>query len=152
MKRKLIFGVVALFVITAFSSCAALFEDDCPYLIGNPHVELGCNDGVHNYAGAYFSFYNGSSKTVDEFTVSFLLFDGEGNSPFIGSNQVTATIRAELSGGEADDYIVNLDSYLNVIPSEPYEMDYVYVKSIRYSDGTVWKDSFGMHAVREAEH
>lgn len=151
MKKKCAAGIVFLLMIFV-SSCASLFEDNCPYLIANPHMELGSNNDIHNYGGAYFSLYNSSSKTIEEFTISFMLFDEEGKSPFIGSNQVTSVIKTQLGSGESDEFVVNLDTYLSVIPSEPYLMDYVFVKSIKYSDGTVWTDPFGMYAAREAEY
>ncbi len=146
-------GILAglIFVTVMLMSCGTMFNVDCPYVLNDPHVELGYKPDCHNYAGAYFEFFNDSSKTVKEFSVSFLLYDSDGQSPFTGSNQVTSKIVTSLGPEQSDDFIVNLDPYLAVVPSEPYEMDFVFIKKIIYTDGSTWSDPMGMYAAREVE-
>lgn len=149
--KRFLVAAVLLLGTCLLMSCGTIFNVDCPYVLNDPHVELGYKADNHKYAGAYFEFFNDSSKTVKEFSVSFLLFDSDGKSPFIGSNQITSKIVTSLGPEQSDDFIVNLDPYLTVVPSEPYEMDFVFIKKIIYTDGSTWSDPMGMYAAREVE-
>lgn len=140
---------LALIFSAEFSGCATLDSFSCPYVIDNPRVEIGENGNVHQFAGAYFSVYNDSDKYIKEYTVSFLLYDDEGNNPFIGSNCVIGKMAVEENPYETREAVISLDSYLSVVPDEPYKIDFMYLREIKYSDGTTWSDPFGMYAVKE---
>lgn len=147
--RKLFFSVVFAFLIFEITGCTTTGSFSCPYIISNPHVELGEKDNVCEFAGAYFSVFNDSDKTIRDYTVSFLLYDDEGNNPFIGSNCVVEKITLEEKPYESRDVVISLDSYLSVVPDEPYKIDFMYLREIHYSDGSFWSDPFGMYAVKE---
>lgn len=150
-STKIFFSLFQLIFVFGFFGCSTTDNQSfsCPYIISNPHVELGKKSNVHEFAGTYFTFYNDSDKTVTEYTVSFLLYDDEGKNPFIGSNCVVEKIAMEQKPHEAREAIVNLDSYLSVVPDEPYVIDFMYIREIRYSDGSSWSDPWGMYAVKE---
>lgn len=131
------------------TSCETTYSLTCPYVIGKSHVEIGDKEDKYKFAGMHFSFYNESRKDVESFVISFMLYDSEGNNPFIGSNCIVSKCNWKLEGGEAADFIVNLDPYLSVIPDEPFIIDYLYVREITYSDGSSWKDPYGMYCIRE---
>lgn len=155
MKNKRFFCVSLVFVCILcvfcgiFSGCSTTDFFSCPYVIANPRVELGKLGETHEFAGAYFTLFNDSEKTISKYTVSFLLYDDEGNNPFIGSNCVVEKIAAETLPHESKDFVISLDSYLSTVPDEPYEIDFIYLREILYSDGSVWSDPFGMYAIKE---
>ncbi len=155
MKNKRFFCVALGFICVLcvfcgiFSGCSTTGLLSCPYVVANPRVELGKLGETHEFAGAYFTLFNDSEKTISKYTVSFLLYDDEGNNPFIGSNCVVEKIAAETLPHESKDFVISLDSYLSTVPDEPYEIDFIYLREILYSDGSVWSDPFGMYAVKE---
>ena len=130
-------------------ACSTLENLDCPYLIDNPHVEIGRKYTYHKYAGAYLTVYNDSKKTIKKYTVSFMLYDSDGNIPFTGTNCLVASCETPIPPQEEETFIVNLDSFISSVPDEPYLMDFLYLREIIYTDGSSWKDPFGMYAVRE---
>lgn len=149
LKPAIFVALISVLFAAGFSGCATVDAFSCPYVIDNPRVVLGENDDIHKFAGAYFSVYNDSDKNISEYTVSFLLYDEEGNNPFIGSNCVVEKIAAEESPHDSREAVISLDSYLSVVPDEPYKIDFMYLREIKYSDGTTWSDPFGMYAVKE---
>ena len=58
--------------------------------------------------------------------------------------QVVIKVTSEVQGGKSIAGCINLDSYLNEIPSEPYEIEYLYVSQITYDDNSKWTDPFGL--------
>lgn len=141
--------LLAIFGIFSFFGCSSVLNEDCPYLIANKNFEIG-NDGSFDFAGVNFTFYNGAKKDVKSFTLSFMLYDSDGNNPFVGSNNVIESFDESVLSETSQDFSLSLDKYLSVVPNEPYKIDFMYVKRIVYTDGTEWSDPFGMYSSREA--
>ncbi|WP_296323256.1 hypothetical protein [uncultured Treponema sp.] len=149
MKKKITLLFLAFFLISLIS-CETTESLSCPYVLAKPHVELGENENMHYFAGMYFSLFNDSDKTIDSFTISFLLYDSDGNNPFIGSNCIVSRCDCQLFPQRMENFIISLDSFISLVPEEPYITDFIYIREIRYSDGTSWKDPYGMYCVRES--
>ncbi len=150
MLKKIIFICFIPVLLMSFFSCGTLDCLSCPYVIDNPRVELGTVEGKYNFAGMHFSLCNESSKTIEDFTMSFMLYDSDGNNPFVGSNCVVSKCKWNIAGGALIDFIISLDPYISTAPDEPYQIDYIYIREIHYTDGSSWKDPFGMYCVRES--
>lgn len=140
------FSVFVILVITVICSCASITGSNCPYVIDNPHIELGKKKNVCNFAGAYFTFCNTSEKTVKDFSVSFLVFDEDGESPMVGSNRIESEHTIKVESNQCVDVSVGLDKYFQTISESNYVIDYFYVKKINYMDGSFWSDMFGSYA------
>ena len=138
-------------LLVCFTGCASLGSFGCPYLIADAHVEVGSRDGTHDLAGAYVAVRNETEKTMCAFTVSFQLYDADGNNPFGGSNGVVAAQEAEIPPNTETVCVISLDSFLADLPDEPYMIDFLYLREIRYTDGSRWSDPFGMYARGEHE-
>ena len=159
MQNKIFFVIKVLFkyllpsilLLTSFMSCETTDCFSCPYLISNPHVELGEFEDKHKFAGMHFGLFNDSSKSIDSFTLSFMLYDSDGENPFNCSNCIVSKCQLFMAAGSNIDFVINLDHYISVLPDEPYLVDFIYVREIHYSDGSVWKDPYGMFCVTE-EH
>ena len=136
--------------LALFTGCGTLEAATCPYVISNPRVELSDDGDDYNFAGMHFSLLNGSDKILSSFTISFMLYDSEGNNPFVGSNCVVSKCEEEMQPESVGDFVIDLDPYISSVPDEPYALDYVYLREIRYADGSLWKDPYGMYCVREA--
>lgn len=142
----LLFLVISLFVAT---SCSSMEMIDCPYVVADSRIELGALEDSYEFAGVHFSLYNDSLKDISSFTVSFLVYDNDGQNPFIGSNCIVKSFNAPVAAHTKSDFSVSLDSNLVRVPKEKYILDFFYIKKISYADGSVWTDPFGMHSTSE---
>lgn len=124
-------------------------EFSCPYIISDPKVVMGKNENIHEFAGAYFTLFNNNKKMINKFSVSMLLYDSEGNNPFVGSNCIVSTFERNILPTEIQNFVLPLDPYLSVVPKENYQIGFMYLREIHYADGSVWTDPFGMFAIKE---
>lgn len=144
--RFLFWGILLCFV-----SCETTESLSCPYVLANPEVKLGESDDSQRFAGMSFSVFNDSEKVIERFTVSFMLYDSEGKNPFVGSNCIVSRCDCHILPGAVEKFTVSLDSFISVVPEEPYLVDFLYLREIRYSDGSSWSDPYGMYCVREIQ-
>ena len=138
--------VIAALMVLLFSSCNILLRKLPPYIITKPFCEISGNSSNYSYAGIKFNFHNKGEKTISRITVSFALFDAKTkNNPFTGSNVFEIT-KSELIMPDAHTSVVlTLDPYIYAAPAEPYLIDYFYISEIRYTDGSVWNDKYGIY-------
>lgn len=150
MKKRISYCVI-IFIVTAlyFTGCVSMQKSVCPYSIEKPRMVLGASPSNHQFAGVYFTLCNESEKTIESCTVSFLVYDEEGENPFTSSNCVIERVEIEEEPYEVRMVIVNLDGYLTVIPDDAYKIDSIYLQKIQYTDGSSWTDPFGMYALKE---
>jgi len=135
--------------VISLSTCQDSIPASPPYIITTPVCELSGNSYDFTYAGISFSFMNKSQKTVDSVTAYFMLFDSKTQSnPFIGSNIFEITKLIVVSPGENREIILSLDSFIHIAPAEPYLIDLFYISAIHYTDGSEWKDKYGIYSVR----
>lgn len=141
MKNK---ALVLFFPVFAASFSACAHTGSIPYGISNPESQIGEIQGLQEFAGIYFTFYNNTEKTVKSFTVSYFVFDNTGEkSPFIGSNVLSSRSFKIIPPNGVQEIHISLDRYINQIPLEPYIIDFFYIKKIEYEDGSVWIDPYG---------
>lgn len=154
MKKKLLcigYFISVILISTGFAACETTDNFSCPYIISNPHVEMGEFEDKHKFAGLHFALFNDSEKEIDSFVISFMIYDSAENNPFVCSNCIVSKCEWNMKPGALIDFVINLDHYISVVPDEPYIVDGLFLREIRYSDGTVWKDPYGMFCVKE-EH
>ncbi|MCR4822049.1 MAG: hypothetical protein K5873_04145 [Treponema sp.] len=149
MKKTFIFSFILFFLFLGLSSCGSLENLTCPYVISNARVELCDYESEKCFTRMNFSLLNDSSKDIEEFTLSFMLYDSEGKNPFITSNNFVSKCKWNVKAGENLDFTISLDPYISLLPQEPFLLDYLYVRSISYSDGSKWNDPYGMYCMRE---
>jgi len=102
-------------------------------------------------AGIEFLFTNLSEKKIKDFTIVLFAFDEEGNSPFYNRNNLVFKFDEEVDSKESFLGEVGISDYMDVIPEEVYELEYIYVSQIEYDDGFVWRDSFGTESLVKDE-
>ncbi len=141
MKSK---ALLLFFPIFASTMSACLHTDGIPYAITEPECKIGKVQGVYEFAGVHFMFYNNSNKTVQNLKFICAVFDSSGEeSPFVGSNIISATHKEPVLASDAREITLSLDQYIHQLPLEPYIIDFFYVTKIEYDDGSVWTDPYG---------
>lgn len=125
-----------------FSVSCSFSYDNPPYLIkGEMVLDKENYDSFSTFA---FEFLNKSDKSIKSFTLVFYLFDEDGNPPVSGRPNIVNTIKHSVGPGDRLESSFSLDRYINLVPENPWLVDYLYVSLIEYDDGTVWKDPFGL--------
>jgi hypothetical protein len=140
MKKKNVF-VLFFFLVFLWKTPVYAF-DVCPYSI-DCSVSLFSTKDEFKYAGLNITFYNNSNKDIKSFTLTFFLYDENGNPPFSRNCITVENIQGVQAYGTVD-FCISLDEYIAVAPEEPYRIDSAYAERIEYTDGTVWIDSFGL--------
>jgi hypothetical protein len=90
-----------------------------------------------------YTFCNESKRVVKDFTIVFYVFDSDGDVPLKNKNNIVVRIQTEVGEKEELSDKIKLNEYLSYIPEEPFFVDYLYVSSINYIEGTLWNDPFG---------
>ena len=135
-------GFMAVLFIMSFCGCS-LPENACvPYAItGAMSVE---DSEIWSNAGLEFEFSNRAEKTVKNFTLVFYLYDENGEPPIGARNNIVFKLEEEVDPFSSVEMAVSLDQFFTYVPEDSYNLDFLYVSSITYSDGTVWTDPFGL--------
>ena len=151
MKTMIKAAVLIAFTVF-FASCDLIVFENPPFVITKPVFETSGKSFYYTYAGISFNFLNTSGKTVDHITVSFSLFDTktQGN-PFMGGNVFEITKTEKVLPNVNREFILPMDSYLYVVPSEPLLIDFFHISEIRYEDGSFWQDRNGVFYVRNTK-
>lgn len=142
--KKMLCAACALLAFMA--GCATLGPFGCPYQVADAYMEVGERAGCHRLAGVTLTLCNETEKTVRAFTVSLQLSDADGASPFDGADSVTVPCAADIAPRSRATCVISLDPFLPDAPAEPYALDCLYLREITYTDGTRWRDPFGMYA------
>ena len=136
---KKIVLTLALFV---FAVAGIFAKDTVPYSIKG---QLSFEDSdKYECCGFTGSFCNKGEAEVTAFTIVFFVFDSDGNSPVVGRNNIVLKIEQSVAPREDFDFCISLDKYLQVSDDQDYEVEYLYVSKIDYSDGSLWTDPFGI--------
>ena len=121
-----------------------------PFVITKPVVEITERINYFKCAGIVFKFLNNAEESVDNITVSFMLFDTKTQaSPFTGSNVFEIEKQGFVASGENREICISLDHFIYIAPTEPYLIDFFYVSEIQYTDGSIWQDKHGKFRVRD---
>lgn len=138
-KNNFLFLVICIFLLSA---CEMIARENYPYLV---YGEMVMDDSAdYEVAGLNLMVKNKSEKEIDSFTIVFFLFDEDGNPPDCIKNSLVFTIEAQIDPNEVLETCICLDNYLYSIPQEAYQVDYMYLSKISYSDGSIWSDPLGM--------
>lgn len=153
MNKKSIFfvSICFIYVILFFMSCGTTSLCSCPYSVSDVQmvVESDESDSDNKRAEVFFVMENNANKNIVSFSVSFRLYDKDGNSVTVDSNSVSTTVNKTLNANDCSDVSFDILPYLSDFPEEAYIVDSFYVKEIRYADGSVWTDPFGIFSEQE---
>lgn len=134
MKAKLILNnFLCFFVVTNLLNAKAPYS-----IVGEMEINHKTEEAFLEY-----TFCNDSKKVVKDFTIVFYVFDSDGDVPLKNKNNIVVRIQMEVGEKEELSDKIKLNEYLSYIPEEPFFVDYLYVSSINYIEGTLWNDPFG---------
>jgi len=147
IKSKIMQTIILIIVFMIFS-CIDLNTNLPPFIITTPVCSVSNSSNNLIYADISFAFFNKSGKNIESITVSFMLFDFKTEkNPFIGSNLFELTKIITILPNESKDIILSLDKFITIVPLEPYLIDFFYVLKIKYTDGSIWQDRFGLYVI-----
>ena len=134
VKAKLILNsFLCFFVVTNLLNAKAPYS-----IVGEMEINQKTEEAFLEY-----TFCNDSKKVVKDFTIVFYVFDSDGDVPLKNKNNIVVRIKTEVGAKEELSDKIKLNEYLSYIPEEPFFVDYLYVSSINYIEGTLWNDPFG---------
>lgn len=134
VKAKLILNSFLCFIVVT-----NLLNAKAPYsIVGEMEINQKTEEAFLEY-----TFCNDSKKVVKDFTIVFYVFDSDGDVPLKNKNNIVVRIQMEVGAKEELSDKIKLNEYLSYIPEEPFFVDYLYVSSINYIEGTLWNDPFG---------
>jgi len=134
VKAKLILNsFLCFFVVTNLLNAKAPYS-----IVGEMEINQKTEEAFLEY-----TFCNDSKKVVKDFTIVFYVFDSDGDVPLKNKNNIVVRIQTEVGAKEELSDKIMLNEYLSYIPEEPFFVDYLYVSSINYIEGTLWNDPFG---------
>ena len=134
VKAKLILNSFLCFFVGT-----NLLNAKAPYsIVGEMEINQKTEEAFLEY-----TFCNDSKKVVKDFTIVFYVFDSDGDVPLKNKNNIVVRIQTEVGAKEELSDKIKLNEYLSYIPEEPFFVDYLYVSSINYIEGTLWNDPFG---------
>ena len=138
MKNKIILICMTFMLL---SSCNLFAQNTVPYLIEGKIV----TDESEKYENIGFegALYNKSSKSLSSFTFVFFGFDEDGNSPLLEKNNVVLKVEDDISSGTKYEFCISLDDLFPLVSIADYEVEYLYVSRLEYSDGSEWTDPLG---------
>ena len=137
--------IVCIFLLIFLAGCKGYSLDSVPYLISGKFV-MEDNSSDYSICGAEIYLLNKSQKEVKAVNIIFYLFDKDGEPACECRNKISVEMEKELSAGEDSSFCISLDTYMNSIPEDLLQIDYLYIARIEYEDGSLWEDPFGLVA------
>lgn len=141
--RCLILFTICLLCVGCENPC----ENILPYYITDKYISVGQEKDLFEFAGAYIEIFNNTDLEVEQVTVNFMLYDENGKSAGIYGNQVSSSVDCGIIPHKRKTVVVSLDNLLGPNLEKSYQLDFVYISRIVYTDGTVWQNPLGLFAV-----
>ena len=140
IKKRRFFLSIAVFVACLCLAACSLFEKLSPsFEITN----LKCKD-----AAVYFDFYNDSSKIISSMQM-LVSVRNKKTGEIVGpaSGMLSCDFKQEIQGHEKKEMFISFEDYLETSEETAPILEIVslLVSRIVYSDGSVWKDTFGLY-------
>ena len=132
------FCSLLLAILLFMTSCVLLKIPECPYEISDSQIDF------ISPARLSFVFFNGSLKEIESFTVLFSIHSEDEDCFIMEDNRFYADFAAETESFSSEKFEIFLEDYLSPAEDSELEIDNLYVTKIRYKDGTVWKDEYGI--------
>lgn len=141
-----------IFMIFLLTGCCgtSFFElADSNLCIIEDAVHTVHDDSDGTYSEILFCVYNNSALNVESVSVTFSLSDDEGNSVLVSGDSVTFTENVSAGAYERFCLTIKADSFMYESAVESCNVDTAYINYVRYDDGSVWRDIYGMYSVIE---
>lgn len=137
---------IAFLIGLVMMSCCSFNALRAPYVITEERVTIGEEEGVFSSAGAFFTLYNNTDKTMCSCTLSFRIYDYDGEASTVGGNLITTDFKGIVLPKTTEQIVVSLDDMVSGELADGYQFDFVYVSRILFSDGSSWNDPVGVYS------
>ena len=136
-------GVLSLLALTA---CVSALPR-CPYIIEDATV---CVEPSAWYAlaGLQLQLANTAAKPLQSCTLVLELCTAEGGES-VWSEPYVIVWEPAVDANDSALCRLSLDAFFAEAPTEPLVVANVFLRAIRYSDGSRWSDPFGLYASAE---
>lgn len=145
MKKNLALSVGFFFI---FSLGCKLFVQSGPeFAVSSPVYKKGKTGESCELGGVCFDFYNKSSKKVISIETKMNVYNpATKQTAFAGVGTITSSFNGEIEAGQKKEMCVSLDEYITTACDIDFLIEQFYISRILYSDGSEWKDYFGVYA------
>lgn len=134
-------GTITIILLFFSASCSDL-QREAPYIMSVPEMKIEEKAGYYRLAGIEFDIYNMSGKEIKSVEISCFVYSAaENKNVLTGSNKIESKFIELIPSNTSKRLAISLDSRLYKIPNENYLIDFLTVPEIRFTDGSVWKDS-----------
>ena len=134
-------------LITA--GCGSSNAEKPPYALSKPVSAVGSKESCYTFAGIEFELYNASEHEISALEVSCTAYDSETKkNPLVGSNSLHFKSDIPIPPNASQTMVLSLDPWVYSAPKTPWLIDFLYIPSIFYSDGSSWHDSTGAYYSR----
>ena len=144
---KKISRYIFLLFILMVAGCKAYAQDTIPYVISADFL-MEDNASEYSICGVNIYLLNKSEKEMKAVNIVFFLFDKDGEPAYECRNKISVEVEQDLLEGEDSNFCISLDKYMNAVPSEALQVDYLYLAKIEYEDGSSWEDPYGLVAFK----
>lgn len=148
LKQKYFFLLIILQSLMLFG-CTLLNENTYPkFTVSKPVYKNAESDPTCEIGGVYFNFYNKSKNNIESMEIRMRVFDRTTRQmAFPGIGTIISILECDIQSKEHKKFCISLDSYITIFSNSDYLIDEFYISKIRYSDGSVWEDKYGIYAV-----
>lgn len=141
--RRKIFTIFMILGLLANFCHAKSKRPQAPYFIDGKIDSQADNSEI---CSVELIFHNKSEKKVAEYTAVFFLFDEDGEVYSNAKNNFSLTVEQEILPDEIFECSICLDEFFYEDCDDFLTLDYLYVSKIKYADGSIWQDPFGLAA------
>ena len=141
--------IPCIFTILCFSffACSSFSLESLPYVLNGQFV-MEENSPDYSFCGIDFTLLNKSQKEIKGMNIIFYLFDQDGEPAAECQNKISVQIEKNISPGDTAYFCMSLDTFMTSIPESNLVVDYLYIASLVYEDGSRWEDPYGFMAFK----
>lgn len=146
---KELFFIICFLQLSAFyDSCSLLKNPEPDFSVSNLEYKLQDQMYSSSKRGVYFDFLNTAKTAVQTLEIKMTLFDSKTNEPaFNGKGMITVYFSGSVESLEQKTIYIPLDEYIPFEDNRKFKIDLFYISRVLYSDGTEWRDYFGIYEV-----
>ena len=138
-----------IFAVLFFGLLSFGAVSESPYVFNEYKVYTGRLENFCKDAAVLLKLENTSQKVITSFDLYICVCDENGENPFEGSDTLVSELTARIEPGQNYNMAVSLDSFLKDGIEESLHVKKVYLRLVRFEDGSVWKDAHGIYGYGE---
>lgn len=140
--------IFLIFTITFLSGCYLTNTQNPQFVISKPELRKDVQESDSTLLGVFFDVYNKSECSITYIEVRMNIYNKETRkSAFNNTGTIISEMNCSIPAGNKINLCIPLDNYITTIPAAGLLIDQFYISKIKFSDGSIWKDLFGINAI-----